>query len=196
MPGATPRYTKVPFEWTAAMQLRDEVARDEVTWAPLAAHAAAVDVIALVLDASDDPADAASVCAVGAERAAELLLAAPPMWACHYEPSWWELVVVEGEPAGFVLPVVFDDADGTGACTGTIFHMGVVKAYRGQGLARALLRRATSTLLAHGAWRLFCDTGAGNAAMIGAFEAEGWTRLADREVPLPVLFTPGDEPPR
>jgi GNAT superfamily N-acetyltransferase len=101
-----------------------------------------------------------------------------------YDASWWQALTFHGVPAGFVLPVIFDGCTRDGLDEATIYHMGVASSYRGRGLARLLLRRATNTMLDHGVWRLYCDTAAANAPMIHLFESEGWTRLPAEEQPI------------
>jgi ribosomal protein S18 acetylase RimI-like enzyme len=86
--------------------------------------------------------------------------------------------------AGFVLPVTFDGCEREGLDEATIYHMGVAPDYRGRGLARLLLRKATQILVDHGVWRIHCDAAAANAPMIHAFESEGWQRLPAAERPV------------
>jgi GNAT superfamily N-acetyltransferase len=140
--------------------------------------------VGAVLASSVDASDVAAVEALGPDGAAANVLSAPPGYS--YESQWWHVLTVEDIPAGFVLPVVFDGCARDGLDEATIYHMGVMPDYRGRGLARLLLRRATNTLLDHGVWRIYCDTAAANAAMIHLFESEGWTRHAARECPLAV----------
>lgn len=71
--------------------------------------------------------------------------------------------MVDGQPAGFVLPVTYDGCSRDGLDEATIYHMGVAPAHRGTGLGRLLLRRTTRVLVDHGVWRIFCDTPANNA---------------------------------
>jgi ribosomal protein S18 acetylase RimI-like enzyme len=83
-----------------------------------------------------------------------------------------------------VLPVTFDGCARDGLDEATIYHMGVAPRYRGRGLARLLLRKATRTLVDHGVWQIHCDTAAANAPMIHLFESEGWTRLPAEQQPV------------
>jgi ribosomal protein S18 acetylase RimI-like enzyme len=93
------------------------------------------------------------------------------------------LLRVRGEAAAFVLPVTYDNCGRDAWDEATIFHMGVLPGHRGRGLGRALLRQATRTLLAHGVWRISCDSAANNAPMIHLFESEQWLRPAhERQV--------------
>jgi ribosomal protein S18 acetylase RimI-like enzyme len=94
------------------------------------------------------------------------------------------VITLDGIDAGFVLPVIYDDCARDGLDEATIYHLGVAPEQRGRGLGRMLLRRATQTLLAHGVWRIFCDTGINNAPMIHLFQREGWSRLPARKKPI------------
>ena len=134
--------------------------------------------------ASPDASDVAAVAALGARDAARQLLEAPPAWGMSHRREWWALLSRDGEAAGFVLPVTYDDSARIGLDEGTIFHLGVAPDHRGRGLGRLLLRRATRTLAAHGVWRIYCDTAAENAAMIRLFTSERWRRLAPHEQPV------------
>jgi GNAT superfamily N-acetyltransferase len=135
--------------------------------------------IGAVLASSVDASDISAVDALGADGAAARVLSPPTGYG--YEPRWWQVLTFDGVSAGFVLPVIFDGCARDGLDEATIYHMGVAPEYRGRGLARLLLRRATNTMLDHGVWRMYCDTAAANAPMIHLFESEGWTRHAARE---------------
>jgi ribosomal protein S18 acetylase RimI-like enzyme len=144
-----------------------------------------IAVVARVFEMTLDRADVAAVEELGSTEAARRLVHAPAAWKTSHESEWWQLVYVEDKVAGFVLPVTYDESHGS---VGTIFHMGVLPDFRGRGLSRVLLRYTVHTLMRAGVERIFCDTAANNAPMIRAFEAEGWTRLADRDVPVPHHF--------
>ncbi len=75
-----------------------------------------------------------------------------------------------------MLPVVWTPGAIGGLDEATLYHVGVVPEHRGRGMGSLLLGRATDTLLAHGVWRISCDTAAENGAMIHLFEQHGWTR--------------------
>jgi GNAT superfamily N-acetyltransferase len=91
---------------------------------------------------------------------------------------------VRGRGGWIRVAVTFDGCERGGLDEATIYHMGVARAYRGRGLARLLLRKATQTLIDHGVWRIYCDTAAANAPMIHVFESEGWRRLPAAERPV------------
>ena len=139
--------------------------------------------VADVLACSTDASDNAAVEALGAEGAAGKVLKPPRGYS--YRPDWWQVLLFRGSPVGFVLPVTFDGCERDGLDEGTIYHMGVVPIFRGRGFARILLQEATQTLVAHGVWRIHCDTAAANGPMIHLFESEGWRRLPAEQRPVP-----------
>jgi ribosomal protein S18 acetylase RimI-like enzyme len=151
-----------------------------------------VNVVAKSLETSLDASDKAAVRSMGSAIAARTLLQSAPKWQCSREVDWWRLLCYRGEPVGFVLPVTFDVTVRVGLPEGTIFHTGVIPDLRGRGFGRLLLREAVQILMDSGVRRIFCDTDETNAPMIHLFESEGWERLPNREVPLPIGFTPGD----
>lgn len=188
--GAT--YKKTPFEWTRNLSLVEHRDVDHVSFHCANDVDALIAVVARVFEVSLDVADVATVDELGPGEAARRLVHAPPTWQTSYESEWWQLVYVGDEVAGFVLPVTYDE---TNASVGTIFHMGVLPNYRGRGLSRVLLRCSVETLVGAGVERIFCDTAANNTPMIRAFEAERWTRLPDRDVPMPHHFVRDTEVP-
>jgi ribosomal protein S18 acetylase RimI-like enzyme len=191
-PESPSTYRKVPFEWTTEHVLATRDDPSGISWITSEHDDRFVDVVAQSLAASLDTSDIASVRSMGSVNAARTLLESAPKWKCSRGADWWQLICIGGEPAGFVLPVTFDDIDLRAQSEGTIFHTGVTPAFRGRGLGRLLLRQAVRTLMGNGVGRIFCDTDASNAPMIHLFESEGWRRLPIREVPLPVGFEPRD----
>ena len=185
---ATPTYWKVPFQWEGSQALSDGDEPDGVSWLGAEDDERLSAVVAGVLAASPDPSDAAAVAASGARHAARRLLEATPTWGVSHQSGWWTMLTFRGEVAAFVLPVTYDDRARDGLDEATIFHMGVLPEHRGLGLGRALLRHATRTLVTHGVWRIFCDTGATNDPMIHLFDSEGWHRLPPHERPVSASF--------
>ena len=177
---------KVPFEWTEEPTLPDGVEDPGVLWTAAEADDRFLEVIASSLVDSPDNLDEARVAMQGAVEAARHLLDSVPAWGCSRESDWWKLLINKGDAVGFVLPVTYDDVIRDGRHLGTIFHIGVLPNYRGRGYGRCL-RESVRTLMRSGAYRIFCDTDVSNAPMIQLFESEGWTRLPNREVPLPTL---------
>jgi GNAT superfamily N-acetyltransferase len=175
-------YWKVPFEWTGTEPPDDSPPagwrwEDDATIAD-----PPVELVGEVLAASSGPEDRLAVERHGPSGAAERILALAPGFS--YLEGRWHVLTIGDDPAGFVLPVVYDGCERDGLDESTVYHMGTAPAYRGRGVGRLLLRRAARTLVEHGVWRIFCDTPETNAPMIHLFEAEGWTRLPRHERPL------------
>lgn len=172
-------YTKVPFELDGNARLREL----ELTNGAAFRRATTDEIASIMAGAlahSLDIADRAAVEKHGAHDAAVVLL---QLADSHFtwRDDWWQLVTVDGEPAGCVMPVLFRKSGRAGSDEGTIFHIGVLPRFRGHGLGRLLLAQATNTLLAHGVWRLYCDTASNNKPMIAAFTSQGWTRHDTQE---------------
>ncbi|WP_338421977.1 GNAT family N-acetyltransferase [Nostoc flagelliforme] len=62
---------------------------------------------------------------------------------------------------------------------GTIYDIGVLPQYQGQGFANDLLSQGTRTLQEVGVWRVFCDTWVGNERMISAFKRVGYRQYGE-----------------
>jgi ribosomal protein S18 acetylase RimI-like enzyme len=185
-------YAKVPFEWTDANEFPLTPSPDRAGWKAVVSRDELIDVVSQALEVTRDFADSLSVAKFGARHAAQRLIQSPREWKCSYEDDWWKILTFDGEAAGFVLPVTYDETNGS---LGTIFHTGVVPRFRGLGLSRMLLRQTVITLMSAGVRRIYCDTDASNEPMIRSFRSEGWTRLPVREVPIPKDFMPGKSDP-
>lgn len=172
---ANPRQT-VAFEYVPGGRAGPPPTTGELVFVPSRFSRTLLTTVAAVLADSPDPLDRAAVGDLGSVGAAERLLACVPEWPICAPDQWWECCLLAGEPVGFVLPVVFDGTRRDGRDEGTIFHVGVVPPYRGRGIGRMLLRRATEQLIEHGVWRIVADTAVENAPMIRLFESEGWRR--------------------
>ncbi len=175
-------YWRVPFEWAGDREARRDPEPPCVAWRAATDVPDLTRLVSAVLANSVDASDIAAVEALGPRSAAERVLSPPDGFS--YLPEWWQVLRYGDSAAGFVLPVTFDGCDRDGLDEATIYHMGIAPAYRGQGLARLLLRKATVTLTDHGVWRIYCDTAAVNAPMIHLFESEGWTRLPAEQRPI------------
>lgn len=169
------------------MSLLDRGADRDVSWSDAEADERLHAVVADSLAYSPDASDIARMTSLGAAETARTVLASVTGWGCTWRTGWWKLLNYRSEPVGFVLPVTYADTFREGRSLGTIFHIGVVPAFRGYGFGRLLLRDATRTLMSNGAYRIYCDTDITNEPMIHLFESEGWRRLPDREVPLTVF---------
>jgi ribosomal protein S18 acetylase RimI-like enzyme len=181
-------YAKVPFEWTSANTPPLTPKPNGASWENVKSLNELVEVVSQTLEVSHDIGDATAVAKLGARNAAQRLIHSPPQWKCSYEDDWWKILTFKGEAAGFVLPVTYDEENGS---LGTIFHAGVIPKFRNLGLSRVLLRLTVTTLMAVGVQRIYCDTDASNEPMIRSFTSEGWTRLPLRQVPVPIDFAPG-----
>jgi GNAT superfamily N-acetyltransferase len=177
-------YWKVPFEWRSPNPPEDDPQRPGWSWTTGSESAAPIELVAAVLANSPGPEDHRIVDELGVEEAACRTLELSPGFS--YLAARWQLLMVGDEPAGFVLPVVYDGCARDGLDEATIYHMGVAPAHRGAGAGRALLRRATRLLVDHGVWRIFCDTPEANEPMIHLFVQEGWTRLPRHERPITI----------
>ena len=175
---------RVPFELSGDRSARQDTSAPLVEWHTAGEVQDLTQLVGAVLASSVDASDLAAVKALGPDGAAANVLSPPPGYS--YDRQWWHVLTFEDTPAGFVLPVVFDGCARDGLDEATIYHMGVAPTYRGRGLARLLLRRATNTMLDHGVWRIYCDTAAANAPMIHLFQSEGWTRHPARETAIAV----------
>jgi ribosomal protein S18 acetylase RimI-like enzyme len=175
-------YWKVPFEWTRTEAPAEDRLPGGWSWFDGGVPPAPFELVAAVLADSSGPEDSHAVEVLGADEAGRRILALAPGYS--YLPDRWQVLAVEGEPAGFVLPVTFDDCAQDGLDEATIYHMGVSPSHRGVGIGRLLLRRAVRLLLRHGVWRVSCDTPTNNEPMIHLFETEGWTRLPEHERPI------------
>jgi len=164
-------YWKVPFEWRGDRPPARALDPPRVGWRQAEDVPDLTDLVGTVLGDSVDASDNAAVAALGQHGAAETILS--PADGFSYCAEWWQVLTYGGAPAGFVLPVTFDCCARDGLDEATIYHMGVAPAYRGRGLARLLLRKATRTLVEHGVWRIYCDTAAANAPMMHVFGTEG-----------------------
>jgi GNAT superfamily N-acetyltransferase len=186
-------YWRIPFEWAGDRPVRRESDPHLVTWRQATEVRGLTGLVGSVLANSVDASDEAAVSLLGSDGAAKRILSPPAGFSYHN--SWWQVVVYRGAAAGFVLPVTFDGCARDGLDEATIYHMGVTPVYRGCGLARLLLRKATEILVDHGVWRIHCDTSAENAPMIHLFETEGWTRLPARAQLVSSLPPQGNNTP-
>jgi GNAT superfamily N-acetyltransferase len=175
---------RIPFELSGDRSERQGTSAPLVEWHVADEVKGLSLLVGSVLASSVDASDVAAVDALGPDGAAAKVLSPPAGYG--YDVRWWQVLTLDGVPAGFVLPVIFGGCARDGLDEATIYHMGVAPEYRGRGLARLLLRRATNTMLDHGVWRISCDTAAANRPMIYLFESEGWTRHAARECPVAV----------
>jgi ribosomal protein S18 acetylase RimI-like enzyme len=175
-------YWKIPFEWRSPTPPEDDPLRDGWIWANGSEIPQPVELVAATLADSPGPEDHHAVEKLGPVEAARQTLDLNVGFSYLHER--WHVLIVDDEPAGFVLPVIYDGCAREGLDEATIYHMGVVPAHRGSGIGRLLLRHATRLLVDHGVWRIFCDTPESNEPMIHLFIQEGWTRLPPLKRPI------------
>lgn len=172
-------YWKVPFEWTSTEPPPPDTLPTGWSWSDGDTSPPPINLVADILANSSGPEDRRAVEAVGAAEAARRILARAPGFT--YLPGRWQLLSAAGDPAGFVLPAIFDGCARDGLDEATIYHIGVSPLHRGAGIGRLLLRRATRLLATHGVWRIACDTPTNNTPMIHLFESENWSRFPEHE---------------
>ena len=139
-----------------------------------------------VMSTSLDESDNHAVQALGAEGAAEDLLA---FWPEYFEKpiGWWRAAEDEqGQKVGFVLPVLFKDRAKwkEDKPQGTIFYMGVLPQFRGRRYAQALVHEATRIFKVADCWRIFCDASSRNAPMLQAFRQAGYIERSPWQRPV------------
>jgi ribosomal protein S18 acetylase RimI-like enzyme len=142
--------------------------------------------IGQVMAAGTDDSDRYNVPRVGVAAAVQELYDLLPSWF-ERRDGWWRAARnADGERVGFVLPVLFRGERNwrDGRPEGTILYMGVLPPFRGRGHARELVDEATRVFIAAGCWRIFCDTGTDNLAMVRAFRLAGYTERAPWQRPL------------
>ncbi len=176
-------FWKIPFFWqpTMAVPAADERLRFEPVPAAWLRQA-----MAAILAASANESDQVAVAELGAEHAADELLAVDTDFF-EWRPEWWQRAVdATGQPVGVVLPVLLKPQKywREGRWQGSVYYMGVLPGFRGHGYGTALLAQATRTLAAAGCWRVFCDTGATNAPMVAAFRRLGFEEKSPWQRPL------------
>ena len=91
-------------------------------------------------------------------------------WAGEtYDPRFWWLAYLDGALAGFVFPHIYEDVP----TLGSIWHIGVLPDFRGNGYGKILHARALETLRVLGAARYTGSTEPDNVAMLRIFHANG-----------------------
>lgn len=136
--------------------------------------------LAQVMATSVDESDQHEVATLGADGAARALLDVMPSYF-EREAGWWRSAhTAGGDAVGFVLPARFRAAKNwrEGRPEGTVFYVGVLPAFRGQGHGAQLLAEATRVFIAANCWRGFCDTSSRNEPMKRAFRSAGYREQA------------------
>jgi RimJ/RimL family protein N-acetyltransferase len=90
----------------------------------------------------------------------------------RFDPTWWQVAFLDGEPVGVVLPQAFADEEGEGS----LFYVGVLPRHRGHGFGRALHAAGLAFLSNHRIEHYIGSTDTRNAPMVAIFVANGCTR--------------------
>jgi GNAT superfamily N-acetyltransferase len=87
----------------------------------------------------------------------------------RFDPTWWRIAYVEGEPAGVVLPQAFEKRDDEG----TLFYVAVRPAFRGRKYGRVLHAAGLEFLSRKGIVKYVGSTDARNFPMLAVFQTNG-----------------------
>ena len=171
-------YLKVPFVWQEPKPLIKVPSRLKFKAAQTFSHAALLSVVGRVMESSIDFSDRQQVLKHGSHQAAKLFIAESRGFL--YRDEWWQIGVnSDNKIVGFIFPVVYQGCAKEGSEEGTIYYIGVLPKYRGQGFASDLLLKGTRILQDVGVWRVFCDTDVNNIAMISTFERVGYQQYGE-----------------
>jgi len=88
-----------------------------------------------------------------------------------YGPKHWYLAYLEGEPTGVVFPQQYWDK----MEEGSIFHIGILPRFQGNGYGKILHAKGLETLAKRGVTSYVGSTGVSNERMIAVFLANGCT---------------------
>lgn len=130
------------------------------------------------MESSIDASDRKKVLQQGSRQAAEQFVA-ESRDGFFYQEDWWQIGVDRDVVVGFVLPVVYPGCTKDGLEEATIYYVGVLPQYRGQGFGTDLLLRGTQILQEVGVWRVFCDTDVNNIPMIATFKRVGYQQYSE-----------------
>jgi RimJ/RimL family protein N-acetyltransferase len=100
----------------------------------------------------------------------------------RFDPTWWRVAFLEGEPVGVVLPQVFEASEDEGS----LFYIGVVPEHRGRGLGRALHAAGLEFLARKGVSRYVGSTDTRNHPMLAIFLSNGCRRTGTQLFYKPV----------
>lgn len=84
-----------------------------------------------------------------------------------YNPEYWWIASLDGEPVGLVFPQLIHDLPGAG----TVYHIGVLTEHRGKGFGRIMHARALEAMSVLGATRYIGSTQLDNLPMQHVFRA-------------------------
>lgn len=176
-------YWKTPFYWEAGCAAPP--LECPLTFEPVG-EAWLRDAVGRVMAAGTDESDRYNVPRIGLPAAVQELYDLLPQYFERPE-GWWKAARdASGQLVGFVLPVLFKEPRlwKEGRPQGTIYYMGVLPEHRGRGHALQLVHEATRVFIGADCWRIFCDTGTQNLAMVQAFRQAGYMERASWLRPL------------
>jgi ribosomal protein S18 acetylase RimI-like enzyme len=171
-------YLKVPFVWEEPKPLIEVPSR--LTFEPVKAiDDQLISIVMQVIADSVDASDRQIASAADPYKATETFLqGAKAVFA--YQDEWWQFAINEQrEIVGVVLPVIYPGFAKAGLEEATIYYIGVLPKYRGQGFATDLLAQGTRILQAVGVWQIFCDTAMENVRMIATFKRVGYRQHSE-----------------
>ena len=171
-------YWKVPFVWEEPKPLIELYSRLEFKAAKTLNYEVLLSSIAEVMESSIDASDRKQVLKHGSRQAAEQFIA-ESREGFSYQDEWWQIGVnSDGRVVGFVLPVIYEGCAKDDLEEASIYYIGVLPKYRGQGFATDLLLKGTKILQNVGVWRIFCDTDENNIPMISTFKRVGYQQYS------------------
>lgn len=92
-----------------------------------------------------------------------------------FKPDWWQLAYTSDDRlAGYVQPVLFPGMKKGDLEEGTIYYIGVVPEFRGNGYVNDILAKGVAVLQGVGIWQIYCDTDCENHPMANACQAAGF----------------------
>ncbi|WP_017318493.1 GNAT family N-acetyltransferase [Mastigocladopsis repens] len=172
-------YLKVPFVWEGSKPLIEVPSRLEFKPAKTLSHEVLVSAVAQVMESSIDASDQKQVMERGSRQVAEQFLAESKD-GFSYQNEWWQIgVTSDNKAVGFVFPVIYQGCAKDGLEEATIYYIGVLPEYRGQGFATDLLLKGTRVLQDVGVWKVLCDTDVNNIPMISTFKRVGYQQYSE-----------------
>lgn len=172
-------YLKVPFVWEEPKPSIEVPSRLEFKAAKTLSHEVLLSAVAHVMESSIDASDRKQVVERGSRQVAEQFLAESKD-GFSYHDEWWQIgISSDDRVVGFVFPAIYEGCAKNGLEEATIYYIGVLPEYRGQGFATDLLLKGTRVLQDVGVWRVFCDTDVNNIPMISTFERVGYQQYSE-----------------
>ncbi len=172
-------YQKIPFVWQEPQSLVKVPSRLEFKVAKTLGYEVLLSTVAQVMELSLDARDQKQVSKYGSDQAAEKFITEAKD-GFFYQDQWWQVGVnSDSKVVGFIFPVIYENSTKDGREEATIYYIGVLPQYRGQGFGTDLLLKGTSVLQDVGVWRVFCDTDVNNIPMISTFKEVGYQQHSE-----------------